>query len=109
MRPEPPAAAKAAASTVPVLRPGMEVGFPWSLGKNWLATPVAVQVGEHGRVDALRTDRRLPGARVRVLDLHRPAGEEGAGAVPGVDVLVHRRDHDVEEAVAVEVAQHRVG
>ena len=42
MRPEPPAAANAAASTVPVLTPGTEVGFPWSFGKNWLESPLAL-------------------------------------------------------------------
>ena len=71
-----------------------------------LEVPIARQIGHDGRVDALGAHRRLAGPGSRILNLHRPAREQVPVAVPRIDVLVHRRDDDVEEAVAVEIGEH---
>ena len=67
---------------------------------------VAVDVADGGRVDALGADAvRVRG--IAVLQQHRPAGQQVAVRVPGVGVLIHRRDGDVERAVLIEVADRR--
>ena len=73
MRPEPPAAAKAAARTVPVLSPGMEVGLFCSFGKNWFALPLALYTS-FVSITSSRCPSPARSATTGVLMLSAPTG-----------------------------------
>src|SRR5207247_5487800 len=73
---------------------------------------VAVEVGERGRADDEAVDRvgRIPHrvARVEEVHLDGEAGLAPAAIVPGVHLALDVGGHDVEQPVAIDVADgHR--
>ena len=61
----------------------------------------------HDAVDeALGLALVVEGGNRRVVEVHWPAGQQGAVVVPGVDAAVEASEHDLKVAVAVEVDQH---